>query len=116
MINFASSSGQLGFEGNASYNATKEAIRALTRTAAREWGTHKVTVNVVNPALRTDAFEAWREARPEFVDQLVQQIALKRLGDPMADGAPLLVFLASPASDYITGMTFMLDGGRYIHA
>lgn len=113
IINFASSSGQIGFEGNTCYNATKEAIRALTRTAAREWGQHGINVNVINPALETRAFDAWKTARPEFVEALKEKIPMRRLGDPERDGGALAIFLASPGSDYITGSTFLLEGGMH---
>lgn len=113
IINFASSSGQIGFEGNTCYNAAKEAIRALTRTAAREWGQYGINVNVINPALETRAFDAWKAARPDFVEALKQKIPMRRLGDPDRDAAPLAVFLASPGSDYMTGSTFMLEGGMH---
>jgi 2-hydroxycyclohexanecarboxyl-CoA dehydrogenase len=113
VINFASSSGQIGFEGNTCYNATKEAIRALTRTAAREWGQYGITVNVINPALETRAFDAWKAARPEFVEALKEKIPMRRLGDPDRDAGPIAVFLAGPGSDYITGSTFMLEGGMH---
>ncbi|MDB5447400.1 MAG: Short-chain dehydrogenase [Phenylobacterium sp.] len=112
ILNFASTAGMLGNPGNTSYNVTKEAIRALTRTAANEWGKFNILVNTVNPTLRTDAFEAWEAARPEHVAALRELIPLKRLGDPMKDGAPLAVFLASDANSYMTGMTFHLGGGR----
>jgi 2-hydroxycyclohexanecarboxyl-CoA dehydrogenase len=113
IINFASSSGQIGFEGNSCYNAAKEAIRALSRTAAREWGQYGITVNVINPALETRAFDAWKTARPDFVEALKEKIPMRRLGDPERDGAPLVVFLASRGSDYMTGSTFMLEGGMH---
>jgi 2-hydroxycyclohexanecarboxyl-CoA dehydrogenase len=113
IINFASSSGQIGFPGNTCYNAAKEAIRALSRTAAREWGQYGINVNIINPALETRAFDAWKKARPDFVEGLKQQIPMRRLGDPERDGAPLAVFLASPGSDYMTGSTFMLEGGMH---
>lgn len=113
ILNFASSSGQIGFEGNTCYNVTKEAIRALTRTAAREWGQYGITVNVINPALETRAFDAWKAARPEFVEALKQKIPVRRLGDPEADGGPLAVFLAGPGAAYMTGSTFMLEGGMH---
>jgi NAD(P)-dependent dehydrogenase (short-subunit alcohol dehydrogenase family) len=116
IINFASSSGQTGFPGNTCYNATKEAIRALTRTAANEWGQYGINVNVINPALETRAFEKWKKARPEFVQALVEKIPMRRLGDPERDGGPLAVFLASPGSDYITGQTFLLEGGMHTFA
>jgi 2-hydroxycyclohexanecarboxyl-CoA dehydrogenase len=116
VINFASSSGQVGFPGNTCYNITKEAIRALSRTAAREWGQHGINVNVINPALETRAFDAWKSARPDFVEALKEQIPMRRLGDPELDGVPLAVFLASSGSDYITGDTFMLEGGMHTFA
>lgn len=113
IINFASSSGQIGFEGNTSYNAAKEAIRALSRTAAREWGQYGINVNVINPALETRAFDAWKTARPDFVEALKEKIPMRRLGDPTRDAGPLAVFLAGPGSDYMTGGTFMLEGGMH---
>lgn len=116
VINFASSSGQVGFPGNTCYNVTKEAIRALTRTAAREWGQYGINVNTINPALETRAFDAWKSARPDFVEALKEQIPMRRLGDPERDGTPLAIFLASPGSDYITGDTFMLEGGMHTFA
>lgn len=113
IINFASSSGQIGFEGNTCYNAAKEAIRGLSRTAAREWGQYGINVNVINPALETRAFDAWKTARPEFVEALKEKIPMRRLGDPERDAGPLAVFLAGPGSDYMTGSTFMLEGGMH---
>jgi NAD(P)-dependent dehydrogenase (short-subunit alcohol dehydrogenase family) len=113
IINFASSSGQIGFEGNTCYNAAKEAIRALSRTAAREWGQHGITVNIINPALETRAFDAWKTARPDFVEALKEKIPMRRLGDPDRDAGPLAVFLAGPGSEYMTGSTFMLEGGMH---
>lgn len=113
IINFASSSGQIGFEGNTAYNAAKEAIRALSRTAAREWGQYGINVNVINPALETRAFDAWKTARPDFVEALKDKIPMRRLGDPERDAGPLAVFLAGAGSDYMTGGTFMLEGGMH---
>lgn len=114
VINFGSVSGQVCFGGFTSYNATKEAIRAISRTAAREWGKYGINVNVVNPLLGTGAYEAFSATNPEEAKGLVEQTAMKRMGDPVKDGGPLAVFLASDASNYITGMTFMLNGGQYI--
>ena len=114
VINMASASGMVGFPGITAYNMTKEAVRSLTRTAAKEWAKHQITVNVICPALKTDAFTVFEDTRPEFAKQLVDSIPLGRFGDPMEDGAPLMVFLAGRGADYITGMTFMLNGGRDI--
>jgi 2-hydroxycyclohexanecarboxyl-CoA dehydrogenase len=114
IINLSSSGGQFGMPGICAYNSNKEAIRGLTRTAANEWGQYGITVNAFSPALETDAFRSWRAARPEFVQELIDRIPMRRLGDPERDGGPLAVFLASPGSDYITGSTIMLEGGMHM--
>jgi len=112
IINFTSTSGMLGTTGNTPYNMTKEAIRSLSRTAANEWGQHGINVNLISPTLKTDAFDAWEADRPEFVKALRESLPMRRLGDPERDGGPLAVFLATHGSDFITGMTFMLNGGK----
>ena len=112
IINFSSTSGILGTTGNTAYNMTKEAIRSLSRTAANEWGQYGINVNIISPTLRTDAFEAWEVDRPEFVKALREGLPMRRLGDPEKDGGPLAVFLATHGSDFITGSTFMLNGGK----
>jgi len=112
IINFTSTSGMLGTTGNTAYNITKESIRALSRTAANEWGQHGINVNMICPTLKTEAFDAWEVDRPEFVRQLREALPMRRLGDPERDGGPLAVFLASHGSDFMTGMTFMLNGGK----
>ncbi len=116
IINFGSSLGQIGGEGTAAYNATKEAIRALSRTAAREWGKYKINVNVINPAVVTDAMLGYLNAHPEQAEAMLGQIPLRRWGDPVKDAGALAVFLASSDADYLTGMTFQLDGGGSMHA
>jgi len=112
IVNFSSTSGLLGTTGNTPYNMNKEAVRALTRTAANEWGQHGINVNIISPTLRTDAFEAWEVDRPEFVKKLRESLPMRRLGEPDRDAGPLAVFLATHASDYMTGQTFMLNGGK----
>ncbi len=112
IINFSSTSGLLGTTGNTPYNMNKEAVRALTRTAANEWGQYGINVNIISPTLRTDAFEAWEVDRPEFVQKLREGLPMRRLGTPERDAGPLAIFLATTASDYMTGQTFMLNGGK----
>jgi NAD(P)-dependent dehydrogenase (short-subunit alcohol dehydrogenase family) len=115
IINFGSVSAQTGMAGSVSYNVTKEAVRALTRTAAREWGGYKINVNVINPAMWTEAVAQFAANDPEFVKTSTAAIPLGRYGDPLRDAGALAIFLASSASDFITGMTFMLDGGLFMH-
>jgi 2-hydroxycyclohexanecarboxyl-CoA dehydrogenase len=117
IINFGSMSGQRGESRTAPDNATKEAIRALTRTAAREWGRYKINVNVINPAALSHALQAVQKdlGLPPGTENAAH-IPLRRLGDPQRDIAPVAVFLASSDSDYVTGMTVMADGGLLMSA
>ncbi|MBV9841533.1 MAG: SDR family oxidoreductase [Sphingomonadaceae bacterium] len=114
IINFGSRWGQLGMEGSVAYNAAKEAIRALSRTAAREWGQHGITVNVINPTIVTDAYQFHAAQHPEEVARDVAMIPLRRAGEPLKDLGPVAVFLASDGAGYLTGMTVMVDGGKYM--
>jgi len=114
IINFASAAGLRGVEGMAAYNCTKEAIRALTRTGAREWGKYNIRVNVICPTIKTATLGDWAEQFPEHAEQLLAQTPLRRWGDPMRDVGGLAVFLASDQSSYMTGMNFMLDGGSHM--
>jgi 2-hydroxycyclohexanecarboxyl-CoA dehydrogenase len=113
IINFGSMSGQRGERGMGAYNVTKEAIRALTRTAAREWGRYGINVNVINPGAKSRALE---ESQRDFPPKTPPEkaIPLGRLGDPEKDIGAIAVFLACSDSDYITGMTMMADGGLLI--
>ena len=97
------------------YNATKEAIRALSRTAAAEWGRHHITVNVIAPGAATPAALAFQKADPEAAAAIRKMIPLGRLGDPEADIAPVALFLASEESRYVTGNTIHVDGGGHIN-
>ena len=114
IINFASASAIVGMEGMVTYNATKEAIRGFTRTAAREWGRHNINVNVICPSALTPQME-WRQQQfPEEHEKHMEAVALHRVGDPEKDIGRAAVFLASEDSDFITGHTFMVDGGFHM--
>jgi NAD(P)-dependent dehydrogenase (short-subunit alcohol dehydrogenase family) len=115
IINLGSMSGQAGLAYYAAYNATKEGIRALSRTAAREWGKYNINVNVIVPAVRSDAFDRLERDNPAYIAQMLAAIPLGRWGDAVKDAGGLAIFLGSNASDYITGMTFMLNGGQFMY-
>jgi len=110
IINMASAAGIIGQPGMLPYNCAKEALRSLTRTAAREWGRYGITVNVVCPLVKTRALAEWTRISPDQSDALLAEVPLGRFGT-LEDAGDLAVFLASDASKYMTGMTFMLDGG-----
>jgi 2-hydroxycyclohexanecarboxyl-CoA dehydrogenase len=114
IINFGSGNGIGAMKGTAAYNATKEAIRSLTRTAAAEWGKYGICVNVIIPTMATDSADAFFEARPGIREKLAQQIPLRRFGDVERDIGPVAVFLASSDSDFITGQAIHVDGGQIL--
>lgn len=117
IVTMGSAVGMTGGAGYGPYSASKEAIRSLTRTAAREWARHGVTVNCVCPASaahrRPPADQPDRRA---VFDAMYAQHPMGRDGDPDADIAPPVLFLLSDASQYITGETFMVDGGGQMRA
>ena len=114
IINFSSTAGLASNPGTAAYNMTKEAVRSLSRTAAREWGKYGINVNVINPLVMTDALADYGKHNPELLAATEARTALGRIGDPVRVAGPLAIFLGSSESDYITGMTFQLNGGQFI--
>jgi NAD(P)-dependent dehydrogenase (short-subunit alcohol dehydrogenase family) len=114
IINFGSGNGIGAMKGTAAYNATKEAIRSLTRTAAAEWGKYGIYANVIIPTMVTDSAHDFFEARPGIQEKLVVQIPLRRFGDVDHDIGPVAVFLACSDSDYITGQAIHVDGGQIL--
>jgi NAD(P)-dependent dehydrogenase (short-subunit alcohol dehydrogenase family) len=111
VINFGSSAGQRGQEGLTCYVATKEAIRGITRTAAREWGPYGITVNVMCPWTETEPVTAFKNEQPETYAALLATVPMRRAGDSLLDIAPFMVFLASDGGGYMTGATFNIEGG-----
>lgn len=111
IINFGSRRGQIGHAKTLAYNCAKEAIRALSRTAAREWGPYGINVNVINPLVMSNSLKTFNAQGHKGA---LDQVPLRRYGDAEKDAGSLAIFLASSESDYLTGMTFMLDGGFYM--
>ena len=112
IVNVGSREGIMGSAGFGIYAATKEAIRGLSRSAAREWGRYGIRVNVICPAAVTPASEQFFADHPDMKDHYLGQIALGRLGDPATDIGSAAVFLASSESAYVTGQTINVDGGQ----
>jgi len=106
VINFGSPAGIMGLTGYGPYNMAKEAVRALTRTAAREWGTDRITVNNVLPVADTWGAAAANIPAPTN--------ALARFGEPAEDIAPAVLFLASKDAQFVTGYSLSPDGGFII--
>jgi NAD(P)-dependent dehydrogenase (short-subunit alcohol dehydrogenase family) len=109
IVNFGSSMGRVGGEGFAAYNASKEAIRGLSRTAAREWAGDGIVVNVIAPAAAPP-----RAVGSAHYEEFMRTCPMGRNGDPELDVGPIALFLCSDACRYLTGQTFMVDGGTHL--
>jgi NAD(P)-dependent dehydrogenase (short-subunit alcohol dehydrogenase family) len=109
IINTASEAGIEGKKDFLAYASTKEAIRAMSRVAAREWGQYRINVNIICPLALSDTMR--HEAPSEELAAMTAQIPIGLLGGPEAI-APIAVFLASSDADYLTGYTLFADGGH----
>jgi 2-hydroxycyclohexanecarboxyl-CoA dehydrogenase len=114
VISIASDAGRAGSTGEAVYAGTKGAIIAFSKTLAREMARHKITVNVVCPGLtETPLLQGIRQqsAKTEkVIEAVTRAIPLGRVGQP-EDIAGAVVYLASPAADFVTGQTLSVSGG-----
>ena len=114
VISIASDAGRVGSMGEAVYAGTKGAIIAFSKTLAREMARHRITVNVVCPGLtETPLLQGIRQQSPKserVIDAVTRAIPLGRVGQP-EDVAGAVVYLASPAADYVTGQTLSVSGG-----
>lgn len=111
VINFASGAGLEGHKTQGAYAAAKEAIRGISRVAAREWGEFGINVNLISPIANSPGVQAWAKAQPEYYETVKNNIPLGRFGEVEEDIGRVAVFLASEDSQYITGQTIMVDGG-----
>ena len=112
VINFGTRQGIYGEPGDGIYGAGKEGIRALSRSAAREWGQFGIRVNVINPAALSPGAEEFLNSHPERAQKYLDEISLRRFGRSDEDIAPIAVFLASEDGQYLTGQTLNADGGQ----
>ena len=110
IINISSVHEELAFPNFAAYCASKGGVRMLTRTLAVELGPLGITINSIAPGAIETPINTKLLNDPVKLQSLVRQIPLGRLGKPN-DVAGLAVFLASRDSDYVTGTTYLIDGG-----
>jgi NAD(P)-dependent dehydrogenase (short-subunit alcohol dehydrogenase family) len=110
IINIGSVTSVMGYAGLGPYGASRGGIRQLTMSLADDWGPHGITVNCLAPGwFKTDQNKVMYDD-PEWVAYLVDRIPVRRPGKPSDLEGPI-VFLASDASEYITGQTLLVDGG-----
>jgi NAD(P)-dependent dehydrogenase (short-subunit alcohol dehydrogenase family) len=112
IINTCSTTGHGNVPGYVGYACTKEAIRALTRNAAREWARYGINVNTISPTALSDIVVKTFPDEGERLQALLDggQV-VGRWGDAEMDVGRAVVFLAGPDSGLITGCTLSVDGG-----
>jgi NAD(P)-dependent dehydrogenase (short-subunit alcohol dehydrogenase family) len=115
VVNICSLNGVNAHMGTLEYNCAKEALRTLSRTAAREWAPFGITVNVILPAAVTAASRQAERFMPGLLAKAAADNPMGRMGDPLDDIAPVALFLAGDDCRYVTGVTIAADGGSHIN-
>ncbi len=113
VINIASISGMIANRGigGRHYETTKAALIHFTRAVAADWAPRGVNVNAICPGLfMTEPNRKWAESNPDVISTFVEAVPMGRPGEPEEIGA-LALYLAAPASSYVTGATVVIDGG-----
>ena len=111
IINIASTSGILGKAMLVAYSTSKGALLQFTKALAAEWASKGVQVNAIAPgAFETEAQRAVLES-PDILKRRLGKIPVRRMGEVDEIG-PLICYLASPASNFVTGAVYVIDGGE----
>jgi NAD(P)-dependent dehydrogenase (short-subunit alcohol dehydrogenase family) len=110
IINMSSVRGHQGRANDPAYPASKGAVNLLTKSLAIEWAQRGINVNAIAPTFIRTELNAFLLDDPPTRDWVLSRIPMGRVGE-IPDIFGLAVFLASPASDFITGQTIYLDGG-----
>jgi NAD(P)-dependent dehydrogenase (short-subunit alcohol dehydrogenase family) len=110
IVNVASVNARRAAPGQGVYSATKAAIISLTESFAKELAAYKIRVNAVLPGLTDTKFASALTQNADLLKTMLRVIPLGRIAAP-EEIAPMIVFLCSPATGYITGASFAVDGG-----
>jgi len=113
IINITTIGAERAGAGMGAYHASKAALKMLTMCMAAEWAQYNINVNAVGPGFTRTAFSEPVWSTPEVQDRIVKRIPKGRIAEP-EEVVGAVLFLASDASDYITGQTIYVDGGTMV--
>jgi 2-deoxy-D-gluconate 3-dehydrogenase len=111
IVNVASVLAQVGLPGYSAYAASKSGVMGFTRALAAEWARHCIQVNAIAPGWFVTDMNADAFGDPRVRERLLRDVPARRTGR-LDEIGPLVVYLASAASDFMTGQTLFLDGGH----
>lgn len=112
VINISSIAGVRGGTGVfIGYSATKAGVNNFTKALAVEWARYNINVNAIAPGRFSTELSHEVHDDPETQNKILKKIALRRVAEPWEIG-PLAIYLASPASDFMTGEVIIIDGGQ----
>ena len=114
VVNFYSIDADTGAWLHSDYNINKMGILGLTRSAAVEWGRFNIRINAIAPTGMGQVFARLADEVPGFLEAATANNPLKLAGDPEFDIGPVVVFLASDMSRFITGEMINVDGGQHL--
>jgi glucose 1-dehydrogenase len=114
IINVSSVHEDLAMPQNVPYCCAKGGLRMMMRTIALELAPHNITVNNIAPGAVDTPIDSDVKADPEKMAALLGEIPLRRMGQP-EEIAKLALYLASDAAGYVTGSTYVIDGGLMIN-
>jgi 3-oxoacyl-[acyl-carrier protein] reductase len=114
IVNFYSIDTEIGAWLHGDYNTAKSAIVGLTRSGASEWGRFNIRVNAIAPTAMGATFHKLAAEKPGFAEMSASMRPLGRCGEPEQDIGPVVLFLASEMSRFVTGETLHVDGGLHL--
>lgn len=114
VINISSILGIRGYQHFVSYCVSKGAMTQFTRALALEWARYNINVNAIAPGTFLTPFNEETYSNDKVREAVLKRIPFRRFGQPEELG-PLVVYLASSASDYMTGETVYIDGGQQVN-
>lgn len=113
IINITTVGAERAGMGMGAYHASKAALKMLTMCMAAEWASFKINVNAVGPGFTRTEFGKPIWSIPEIQEQIVKRIPKGRIAEP-EEILGAVIFLASDASEFITGQTIYVDGGTMV--